>query len=165
MPSGEESDLLGSGAWGVRPFAVVSFALKRFAPHVNIGYQWNGRSLLAGDPTTGHKEDLPDRILAAVGADIGVSERLTVALDLLANRVIGSPRLQLRPFQANGPLGSATFDDIAFVDESYLTASGSAGIKLNAVAGVLVNFNIRFNLNSAGLTDRVVPLVGLEYGF
>ena len=165
LPSGDEGDLIGSGAWGVRPFAVVSFAYKRLAPHVNLGYQWNGRSMLAGDPTTGEKQDLPDRITAAVGADVGISDRLTFAFDLLANRVLGSPRLVIRPFTVQGPLGAGTFDDITFVDESYFNANGSAGVKLNVAEGVLVNFNVRFNLSSRGLTDRLVPLVGVEYGF
>lgn len=165
VPSGDEGDLLGSGAWGVSPFAVISFAYKRVSPHINLGYQWNGRSTLAGDPATGEKDDLPDRITAAVGADVGISERVTFSFDLLANRVIGSPRLAIQPFTVVGPLGSGTFDDIAFTDESYFTSNGSAGVKLNVAEGVLVNFNLRFSVVSAGLTDRLVPLVGIEYGF
>ena len=165
MPSGDEDDLLGSGAWGVRPFAVVSFAYRRFSPHVNVGYQWNGASVLAGDPKTGEKADLPDRVTTALGADVGLSDRMTLAFDLLTNFVTRSPRLQMHQFQVEGPLGSAVFDDIAFVEESYLTTSGSVGLKLNVAAGLLVNFNLRFNATAGGLTDRLSPLLGLEYGF
>jgi hypothetical protein len=165
MPSGDEGDLLGSGAWGVRPFAVVSFAYKRLSPHVNLGYQWNGRSTLAGNPSNGDKGDLPDRITAAVGADLGVTDRLTLAADFLLNRIISSPRMQIREFTAIGPLGSGSFDDITFIDSSYYAANGSLGLKVNVATGVLVNFNIRFNASSHGLTDRIVPLLGFEYGF
>ena len=49
MPTGDEEDLLGSGAWGVRPFVATSFGLGVVSPHVNLGYQWNGSSLLAGN--------------------------------------------------------------------------------------------------------------------
>jgi hypothetical protein len=165
MPSGDEDDLLGSGAWGVRPFAVVSFAYRRISPHVNVGYQWNGASVLAGDPRTGVKTNLPDRITTAVGADVGLSERMTLAFDMLTNVVMRSPRLQMHQFRVEGPLGSAVFDDIGFTEESYLTTSGSIGLKLNVAAGLLVNFNLRFNATSSGLTDRLAPLLGLEYGF
>jgi hypothetical protein len=165
MPSGDEDDLLGSGAWGVRPFFVVSFAYKRLSPHVNVGYQWNGSSSLAGNPKTGVKADLPDRITTAVGADVGLSERMTLAFDLLTNYVMSSPRLEMHEVRIVGPLGGAVFDDIRFVDESYLTSNGSIGLKLNVAAGLLVNFNLRFNATSAGLTDRLAPLLGLEYGF
>ena len=165
MPSGDEDDLLGSGAWGVRPFAVVSFAYKRISPHVNVGYQWNGASVLAGDPKTGVKRGLPDRVTTAVGADIGLSDRMTLAFDLLTNVVMRSPRLRMHQFRVEGPLGAATFDDIGFIEETYLTMNGAAGLKLNVAAGLLVNFNLRFNATSGGLTDRLVPLLGLEYGF
>ena len=165
IPSGDEGDLLGSGAWGVRPFAVLSFTYRRVSPHVNVGYQWNGSSMLAGDPKTGVKEDLPDRITTAVGADVGVSERLTFAFDMLATRVIDSPRLRLNQIRVDGPLGSGVFNDISFVQNSYETANGSVGMKLNVAPGVLVNFNVRFTTTSGGLTDRIVPLLGIEYGF
>jgi hypothetical protein len=165
MPSGDEDDLLGSGAWGVRPFAVVSFAYGRFSPHANIGYQWNGSSVLAGDPRRGNKADLPDRVTTAVGADVGLSDRMTIAFDLLTNLVMRSPRLRMHQFTVEGPLGSAVFDDIGFTEETYVTGNGSIGLKLNVAAGMLVNFNLRFNATSGGLTDRLVPLLGLEYGF
>jgi hypothetical protein len=165
MPSGDEGDLLGSGAWGARPFAIASFTYRRVSPHINVGYQWNGASVLAGDPKSGQKEDLPDRMTAAIGADVGLSDRLTLAFDLLANRVIASPRLQIHQIGVEGPLGSAVFDDIAFTENSYFTANGSVGVKLNVATGMLVNFNLRFNATSGGLTDRLVPLLGVEYGF
>lgn len=165
VPSGDEDDLLGSGAWGARPFAVLSFTYKRISPHVNVGYQWNGASVLAGDPRTGEKADLPDRISLAVGADVGLSDRLTLAFDLLANRVISSPRLQVHRVNVTGPLGAGTFDDISFTENTYFTANGSVGFKLNVATGTLVNFNLRFNATDGGLTDRLVPLLGIEYGF
>ena len=65
----------------------------------------------------------------------------------------------------DGPLGSGVFDDIGFIEDSYYTTSGSVGLKLNVAPGMLVNFNLRFNATAAGLTDRLVPLLGVEYGF
>jgi hypothetical protein len=49
LPTGDEQNLLGAGAAGLRPFAALSSSYGPFAPHANVAYQWNGRSVLAGD--------------------------------------------------------------------------------------------------------------------
>ena len=165
LPSGDEEDLLGSGAWGVKPFVVLSFSYKRVSPHVNLGYQWNGRSVLAGDVATQVAADLPDRIMFAWGVDSGINKRLSVALDFLADQVRQSPQLQISPLTVSGPLGSAVFQDLAFLTTSYWTSNGSAGLKFALRDGLLANFNVRFNIGGQGLADRATPLVGLEYTF
>ena len=49
MPTGDEQNLLGSGAVGMRPFAAFSAQMGAFAPHANAAYQWNGESLIGGN--------------------------------------------------------------------------------------------------------------------
>ena len=49
LPTGDELNLLGSGAPGVRPFAALSRSFGGASPHLNVAYQWNGQSVLAGD--------------------------------------------------------------------------------------------------------------------
>ncbi len=49
-PTGNARELLGSGSTGIKPFIAVS-AGKRVSPHANIGYQYNGSSILAGNLT------------------------------------------------------------------------------------------------------------------
>jgi len=162
IPTGDEEDLLGLGAFGVKPFAVVSFSQGRVAPHLNVAYLWNGESVLAGDVATGRKEDLPDQVQYAVGADIGVTKRLTLAFDFLGTYVIDSPRLVRETFTAaNGQ----SFPQIGFVNESYNLANGAAGLKFNPVGRLLIDFNVLFKLDSAGLRDKVTPLFGIEYAF
>lgn len=162
LPTGDEEDLLGLGAFGVKPFAVVSFSRSRVAPHLNVAYLWNGESVLAGDVATGRKEDLPDQVQYAVGADIGVTSRLTLAFDFLGTYVIDSPRLVGQTFTAaNGQ----TFPQIGFVNESYNLASGAAGLKFNPVGRLLIDLNVLFKLDNAGLRDKVTPLFGIEYAF
>jgi threonine synthase len=58
VPTGDEQDLLGSGAAGARPFLIWSRSSQAFSPHINVGYLWNGSSSLAGDPVTGEAADL-----------------------------------------------------------------------------------------------------------
>jgi hypothetical protein len=39
------------------------------------------------------------------------------------------------------------------------------GCKANVGGRVLIDFNLRFTVDNNGLTDRVTPLIGVEYGF
>jgi hypothetical protein len=164
FPTGDELNLLGSGAWGVKPFAIFSVSEKVFSPHVNLGYQWNGKSVLAGNVMTGEKKSLPDQILYAAGVDIGVTSRITLALDVLGRRVLKSPRLQTETFHALQ--GGLTFPSIHFIqDANFNVTNGAAGIKVNAGGKLLLDFNVLFKLDNPGLRDKVTPLVGFEYSF
>ena len=164
FPTGDEQDLLGSGAWGVKPFAVLSVSQKVLSPHLNVGFQWNGRSVLAGDVRTGVKKSLPNQVLYDAGVDIGVTPRITLALDLLGRRVLKSPRLQTETFHALQ--GGLTFPSIHFIqDADFNVTTGAAGVKVNAGGKLLLDFNVLFKLDNAGLRDKVTPLVGFEYSF
>jgi hypothetical protein len=162
LPTGDEQDLLGLGAPGLRPFAVLTFARGRAVPHLNLAYQWNGRSVLAGDVAAGRKADVPDQASYVVGIDVGATQRLTIAVDFLGTYVIRSPRLVRETFTAaNG----ASFPQIGFATASYTMATGAVGVKLNPFGRLLVDLNVRFKLDDAGLRDAVTPLVGVEYAF
>ena len=163
MPTGDEKNLLGVGAPGVRPFLVLSRSSRAFSPHINVGYLWNGSSILAGDPATGQSADLPDQATWVVGADFGVSDRFTFALDILGNYIIDAPRLVQQTFVARD--GSATFPSIGFEKDSYSLISGAAGFKLNIVENLLLDVNLLFNLDNNGLRDKITPLLGFEYAF
>ena len=39
------------------------------------------------------------------------------------------------------------------------------GIKANLVGRLLINANVRFSMNHAGLTDKLTPLIGMEWAF
>jgi hypothetical protein len=165
MPTGDERNLLGSGAFGAKPFLAYSGSYRRVSPHVNFGYQWNGSSVLAGDPATGEEADLPDQFLYAVGADVGVTEKFSLTADWLGRWAIDSPRVRQESFTAAGPAGMVTLDDIAIDSESFWASSAAVGFKANLYGRLLVDFNLRFTVGTNGLTDRVTPLIGFEYGF
>lgn len=165
LPTGDELNLLGSGAVGVRPFAALSASYSRMAPHVNVAYQWNGRSVLAGDVRTAAKADMPDQFQFAAGTDVSVNPRLSMVFDLFADRLLNSPRLTTFPFTATGPFGSVDLRDLSFETASFWTGSGSVGLKTNVARQLLINVNLRFAIGHNGLTDRLTPLVGLEWAF
>lgn len=163
MPTGDENDLLGIGAAGVRPFLILSRSSRAFSPHVNVGYLWNGSSVLGGDPTTGESADLPDQATYVIGADFGVSSRFTFAIDFVGNYLIDAPRLARTNFQARD--GESVFPTVEFSEESYNLLSGAVGFKLNVVESLLIDMNILFNLDDNGLRDKITPLIGFEYAF
>jgi len=165
LPTGDEQNLLGAGAAGLRAFGAFSTALGPFAPHVNVAYQWNGKSMLGGDVQSGEKEDLPDQFLWAVGSDFGINNRLSIVVDLLGRRVIDSPALSTYDFTAAGPTGSVVLSDVRFEAGSYWATSGAVGFKANVAPRLLVNFNLRFHIDGGGLSDRIAPLIGMEWGF
>lgn len=162
VPTGDEQDFLGLGAVGVKPFLVASLSQGRVASHVNVAYLWNGKSVLAGSVQEGTKADLPDQVSYAVGLDVGATKRLTLAFDFLGTYVIDSPRLVQEIFTAaNGQV----FPQIGFVTESYNVANGAVGLKFNPAGRLLIDVNVLFKLDNAGLRDKVTPLVGIEYAF
>jgi hypothetical protein len=165
LPTGDEQNLLGAGAAGLKPFAAFSASYGVFAPHANVGYQWNGKSVLAGDVRGGVKRDLPDQFVYAVGTDVSLNDRLSLVADVIGQRIINSPRLATFPFIATGPAGSVALQDLRFQSASYWATNAAAGLKVNVAPRVLVNVNLRFAVGNNGLTDRLSPLVGVEWAF
>ena len=111
------------------------------------------------------KADLPDQFLFAAGTDVSVNARLSLVFDLLGQRVLRSPRLSTFEFAAEGPAGTAHLRDLEFYTASFWTTSGSAGLKANLASKLLLNFNLRFAISGNGLTDRITPLLGMEWAF
>jgi hypothetical protein len=159
LPTGDEMDLLGSGTAGYRPFAAISFGYHRISPHVNIGYQFNGESVLAGDPVTGTKAPFPDVFNYIAGTDIGVTQRLTVAFDVIGQRSSNAQRLFRETFVGT------SWENIGFRIGTLHTLDGAIGIKFNPVGGLLLNCNLMFQMNDSGLRDKLTPLFGAAYTF
>jgi len=162
VPSGDALNLLGTGAPGLQPFAVVSGTIQRISPHINVGYQWNGSSILAGDPVTGHASDFPDQFNYAAGADLNAG-RLTVAFDLLGRYLFDAERLGFEDFHALD--GTSVFPNVTFSPQSFNILSGSLGAKINVIGRALLDVNVLFALDNHGVRDKVTPLVGFEYSF
>jgi hypothetical protein len=164
LPSGDERNFLGSGAFGVKPYLVLS-RRGRVAPHMNVGYQWNANSLLAAD--TNGNQRLPGYLGYAAGADIGVTRRFTVVADLLGEHFFSAPQIskpQTVSAMVNGQ--STAFSTVIQVkSESYDLDNLSVGIKINPVGHLLVSANVLVKLNDGGVRAKLIPLVGLSYSF
>lgn len=164
LPTGDEMNLLGSGATGVQPFAIWSGTFGKLSPHVNASYRWNGSSVLAGDPAQGVAADFPDQVGYGVGTELSVTSRVTLAADLFGRYIIDAARLRQETFTALDAAGT-TFQNIVFTRDSYNALSGAIGFKANAFGSLLIDVNLLFKLNENGLRDKVTPLIGLEYSF
>ena len=168
LPTGDASNYLGSGAIGFKPFVIASLRKGPVSPHVNIGYQKNGSSILAGDINTDSKASLPDQFIWTVGADARVLKRLTLALDILGQRVFDAPRLVASTFATNPSTlftTSQTLPNVTVVHQSYDAINGSAGIKVNLGGNFLATANLLIKLNDSGLRANLSPLFGVSYAF
>jgi hypothetical protein len=92
LPTGDAYNFLGSGAVGLKPFIAISGRTKIVTPHVNVAYQWNDSSPLAGDIFTGSKGHLPNQFEYAVGFDAGMSKRFSFAADALGRKISSARR-------------------------------------------------------------------------
>lgn len=164
LPTGDEMNLLGSGAAGLQPFAVWSATYGRMSPHLNASYHWNGSSVLAGNPAIGESAHFPDQFAYAVGTELSVNPRITVAFDLLGTYTIDAPRLTQQTFRGLDAAQTA-FPNIAFVRGSFNAVNGAIGVKADLIQRLLLQANLLFQVDGNGLRDKITPLIGLEYTF
>ena len=182
VPSGDARQFRGSGATGIKPFIAIS-APRRISPHLNLGYQWNGSSILAGNITgttfgedasgspvfqngPATKQRLPGQLLYSAGVDMGVTKKLSIAVDYLGQAVINAPRVfqsQTTTMNIPGGTGSLTLPTITGGKDTVGLNSGAAGIKYNLFGQLLLTADILFRLDNRGLRQDVTPLIALSY--
>jgi len=171
LPTGDALNYHGSGAIGFKPFAAYSLHTRdlgavRISPHFNVGYQFNGKSVLAGDPLTGSKAKLPNMFNWSVGAGISAGSRVTFLADVLGMTLINSFRLQQQTMDSRGEgIAPATGLTLADNKQTYSMYNGAFGVKLKLAGNMVFSTNFLVALDNNGLRDRVVPLVGLGYTF
>ena len=161
LPSGDALNFLGAGTIGFRPFGTLTYG-GRFSPHFNIAYEVNGSTDLITN-SQGGKGQLPNRLLYSGGADWGVTKWLTLAADVLEQRVFDAQRIKLINFSISNP--NLTFPSISPFKDSYNRTDGSAGVKIKPFGNLIITGNVVVKLDHAGLRSRLVPLVGASYTF
>jgi len=155
LPSGDALNFLGAGSVGVKPFEAVSRS-GRFSPHLNVAYQWNGASLLAG-VVPGEKGDLPNILSYAAGADMAATKKLTVSADFLGEYVMDASRL--------AQVTTLGLPNTTLAEGTFNTARGAFGFKWNPMKDLLVSGNILAKFEHNGLHHTPVPLFGVSYTF
>ena len=104
LPTGDELDLLGTGATQLKAFLVGSGHFGWFNPHLNAGYTW---SLEGSDDI-----NIADEINYTVGFDVAVGPRFTFVFDAIGRTFLNTQNIHVEDtlFTANTthePGGSA----------------------------------------------------------
>jgi len=153
FPTGDEEDLLGSGAFSGRAIGIFSAQFGPFAPHINGGYL-----VRTGELQT-------DAILATLGFDNRMTDWATLAIDFISEWQVGDSKITLP--------GNAQFD-VPFVREVQTTqvadmrqdlVAASGGLKFTLREGTVLMTNVLLPLTRAGLLPDFVWTAGLELTF
>jgi len=189
FPTGDALNFLGAGAYGIKPFGVISYSYKRLSTNFNVGYEWNGKSYLAvnlAPPNNqqAFKDSLPSDFYFTFGGEIGIFKKLSAAVDYLGQRVFNAPRVQSSTFSElgactippppgnSGGLGpcNSFFPDGTVQDPNFSTFKGSytasnisVGLRYMPFSKFLLTANVVRRLDDAGLRSKLVPLVGITY--
>jgi hypothetical protein len=191
LPTGDEQNFLGSGTVGFTPFVVFSYAA-RVSPHVNVGYQVNGDSVLAGGivaptsttPSSLAKGHLPNQFLYSGGADVVIlPKRLAGTFDLIGQRIFNAQRATVTTQSFLGPCGTpntAMPGDAGYCTSpaandskpsltqstgSFNITNASLGAKVRVSDKFVIFGNALIKLDNGGLRATVVPLVGASFSF
>lgn len=160
VPTGDELNYHGAGAYGVKPFVIVSLNRKKLSPHVNAGYQWNGKSFLASE-FVNTKRRLPAQLFYAAGFDAALSSKVTASFDVLDQVIINGQQTLARPFTTS----TGTSRVLSFEDRSWHEFNAAIGFKAHLRKQLVMTGNLLMRLNNTGLRTRVIPLVGFSYVF
>ncbi len=163
-PTGDELNFLGAGGTGIKPFLAASYGA-RISPHANIGFEYNGDSILAGNVQTGATAKLPNQFFYSFGVDAGINKKLTAAIDYLGQRVSSTVRVKEVPFVDEFGDAHPGVTQTVLTRDSLNLSDLALGLKYSPFGNFLVTGNVMVKLNDAGLRANVVPLVGISYTF
>jgi hypothetical protein len=153
LPTGDSANFLGSGQTSVRALGIVSGRTGNFSPHLNLGFAYRSGQ------TQNHS------VIGALGFDHLLSDRVTLAADLLTDIELGDSQLQLPDrvvFQA--PTSRRVrLTDIPEQADRLLDAS--IGLKMQLPTEYRVIANILFPLTNGGMRPRYLLNAGFERTF
>jgi hypothetical protein len=161
-PTGDPLNFLGSGTFGAKPFVIGSWGRSfhhvYIGPHLNVGYQWNGKSVLGG-VLLGEEGRLPRVFSYAVGTEVGLHKRATMTLDLVGERLFNGNRSYVFNNEGIQPTS------VVVTTRSINMKDGSVGAKVNLWKTLVLTGNLGIRMDRSGLRARLIPLGGLSYTF
>jgi hypothetical protein len=163
LPTGDEENLLGTGATQAKFLLVGSTGARGFSPHFNIGYT-------VSDSSSNSLVNTTDEFNYAFGTEFTPHANVTIAADLIGRQLRGSGRLVEQPRTFNwrtqaGVTGSSTFNEFALQDGNLTSIFAAVGAKFNPARSFLITASVLFPLNDAGIRSAPVPVVGFDYSF
>jgi hypothetical protein len=183
LPTGDEANLLGTGAAQGRVGLVVSTGTDRFAQHLNVGYTFSGRT----DASThiGADADLaaallptdspPDEFNFNAGLELAVTDRVTLLGDFVGRTLRNVGRLDMGqrtfPYSPQGqPIVSPVLESPSFREFQARTGTLTLGLaafgaKVNVGSRALLAGHVLVPVTEGGLRSRVTTTLGFEYTF
>jgi hypothetical protein len=162
-PTGNDLNFLGLGTVGVRPFAAFGYR-GRLSPHVDIGYQENGSSILASSGQSGSAH-LPNLLNYSAGLDFGFRNTMSLTGDFLAQTFFSANRV-FSGSRAGAPdISCSPSGALACQAQTFTTKLFALGAKEIAIGNFLVTENVLFKLDHNGLHFKPAPMVGISYTF
>jgi len=177
FPTGDALNYLGSGSYGIKPFAIFSYRW-RVSPHALIGYEWNTDSVLGTDLIKKGKGSIPSDFVYTVGADTRLTKWLTGNFDIVGQRVFNTESVSITQQQflancgncANNPSpATVTLPNLSnTTGTDYNITNASMGLKLRPFASLsrlVFTANVLVRLDDGGLRSKAAPLVAVGYTF
>jgi hypothetical protein len=173
LPTGDETNLLGTGRTRTKLYAALSSNLPgsrmaRFFPHANFGYTFESEA---------NDDDLfffGSEFSYAAGAEYVAHPRLTVVGDIFGRSLADEGRLQqqsqsfqLAPtISPSLPAETRTVTGLAFEPGLRLNSTlASIGAKFNPFSTFIISAHALFQLTDAGIASDVTPVIGFDYSF
>ena len=161
LPSGDAENLLGTGAAAVTGTFIASATRGKIAPHLNLGFT------VAGD---GDIISTPNEFGYKAGLEYAAAPTVTLAADLIGRSLLDVGRLGLADHvwnyrNAAGQQMQTTLREYERQSGSLNLMSAAIGGKFNVSGNALVSANLLIALNSAGVTARVTPVIGVDFSF
>lgn len=161
LPTGEDSDFLGTGKTNIRFAGIISKKIGDFTPHLNLGYDKRSAELDS------------DEFEFAAGFDQKIVSGLTFAFDILGQVDVNSddaivlfPGTRTIVDRVASGQGQAVREiDLSNIPErdNDNVYDASFGFRYAPSANVILLGNILVPLNDGGLRSTVAPTVGLTF--
>ncbi len=150
LPTGDSANFLGSGNTSVRALGIFSAKSGPFSPHINAGYVYR-----TGETQT-------SSVVGAVGFDHLLADKVTLAVDILADWALGESGLHLPdPVTYSSPAPrKERLTDIPDMQDHLMDAS--IGIKMQLPGDYRIVTNLLIPMSNGGLRPRQMWTLGFE---
>lgn len=183
LPTGDEENLLGTGAAQGRLALVISTGTDRFAQHLNVGYTFSGRTdvetFIGSNPILEAallpSDSPPDEFNFTGGVEFAATDRLTLLGDFIGRTLRNVGRLEMTerafPYTPQGqPVLSPALESPSFREFQARTGTltlglAAIGAKYNVGSRALIAGHVLVPLTEGGLRSNITTTLGLEYTF
>jgi hypothetical protein len=171
LPTGVESNLLGTGKLATRVSAVGSVMVGPVSPRLEVGFLFAGKGLTFAERfgrLALSEAEPSDEVTYSLGADAAVADRVTVSVDVLGRTLLNSAKILQTVHTMPDSLNPAfTREIIGYTAEPGKVSLllGTVGAKFQVATNWLLTASVLVALNEAGVKPQPTPVIGFERAF